>query len=134
MERTWGGGGGFPEPERAIQVAPEALRALRGKVCMQRRIPVREMVLGRLVQARCSGDQFGRVYRGKIRQLDLAIVNLDCKIYLCAGINAASQEVSSTCNNRLVCCDETMYKYVGIHAVSQEVFSRTWGVTNKRYH
>ena len=25
--------GGFPEPERAIRGAPEALRVLRGKVC-----------------------------------------------------------------------------------------------------
>ena len=69
-----------------------------------------------------------------IRQLDLTIVNYCIENYVCAGINASSQEVFSTCNNRSVCCDVTMYKYVGIHAASQEVFSRTRGVTNKRYH
>ena len=45
-----------------------------------------------------------------------------------AGIHAASHEVSSTCNNRLVCCI-VIYVYIaGINAASQEVFSRTRGV------
>ena len=119
--------GGFPEPERDIRGgggAPEALWVLRGKVCARK--------TGSGEGARET--RFGRVYRRKIRQLDLTIVNYCIVNDICAGINAASQEVFSTCNNRSVCCDVTMYKYVGVHATSQEVFSRTRGVTNKRYH
>ena len=66
--------GGFPEPERAIRGgggAPEALRVLRGKPHCAERSVVREDRFGR----GCEEDRFGRVYRGKIRQLDLTIVN-----------------------------------------------------------
>ena len=89
---------------------------------------VRKVLFGR----DCTEDWLGRVFRRKIRQLDLTI-ETDCIVnYVYASINAASQEVFSTCANRLVCCDVTMhiyiYIYVGIHATSQEVFSRTRGV------
>ena len=48
--------------------------------------------------------------------------------YVYTGINAASQEAFSTCNNYFVCC-MVMYVYIaGINAASQEVFSMTRGV------
>ena len=81
--------------------------ALRGKVCCAEDRFGRGCSGDRFRRG-CSGDRFGRVYRGKIRQLDLTIVNYCIVKYICAGINAASQEVLSTCNNRSVCCDVTI--------------------------
>ena len=94
--------GGFPEPERAIRGTPEALRVLRWKVCCAEDRFGRGCSGDRFGRG-CSGDRFGRVYRGKIRQLDLTIVDYCMVKYICAGINAASQEVFSTSNNRSVC-------------------------------
>ena len=94
--------GGFPEPERAIRGTPEALRVLCGKVCCAEDRFGRGCSGDRFGQG-CSGDWFVRVYRGMIRQLDLTIVNYCMVKHVCAGINAASQDVFSTCNNRSVC-------------------------------
>ena len=91
--------GGFPKPEDAIRGAPEALREVRG--CADARL-------------------FGRVqlYYGELIVMQ----------HIYAGINTASQEVFSTCNNCLVCCMVMYICIAGINAASQEVFSRTRGV------
>ena len=113
--------GGFPEPERAIRGAPEALRVLRGKPRCAARSVARKTGSGKGARETGSGEGAwetgsGESTAGRLDSLiDLTIVNYCIVNYVCAGINAASQEVFSTCNNRSVCCDVTRYIYICWH-------------------